>query len=172
MTNLEIINEILDSRYKSVIQDCLSEENIDNKGKKFSLKYNIVKNYHINYELFRYDNNAFPFFREVSLLKKMCDYILFAEEKNTLYVFVIELKSSNESAKKQLDAAVEFVNYIINTAKRIGKEINNYKIRKIRICDNKIKKRNKLSVEKGFEFDKDDFCDYKFKDLHLEPLMD
>lgn len=28
-----------------------------------------------------------------------------------------------------------------------------------------------MSAEKGFDFDENNFCDYSFKSLHLEPLM-
>lgn len=171
MSSLNILKEILEHKYRFENQNCLIEENIDNNGKKFTVKYDIVKNNEIDYELFRYSNDAFPFFKNISGLKKMCDFILFSETRGVLYIFVIELKLSNESAKKQLEAATEFVKFILNSSKRIDKEIINYKIKKIRICDNKTKKRNKMSAEKGFDFDENNFCDYSFKSLHLEPLM-
>ena len=44
----------------------------------------------------------------------MCDYVLFAEEGDFMYIFVIELKLGNISAKKQLNAAKEFIQFIIN----------------------------------------------------------
>ena len=98
----------------------------------------------------------------------MCDYILFAEESNYLYVFVIELKLGNLSAKKQLNASKEFVQFIINSSNRIGKEIDsNYKIRKIRICDEMIKKR-KLKAEKNIQFDENDYCEYPHNNFYLE----
>ena len=171
MSSLDILKEILEHKYRLENQNCLIEQNIDNKGKKFTVKYNIVKNNEIKYELFRFNSDAFPFFKNISGLKKMCDYILFSEVKRKLYIFVIELKLSNESAKKQLEAATEFVKFILNSSKRIGTEIKNYEIKKIRICENKTKKRNKMSAAKAFDFDENGFCDYSFKDVHLEPLM-
>lgn len=128
MSSLNILKEILEHKYRFENQNCLIEENIDNNGKKFTVKYDIVKNNEIDYELFRYSNDAFPFFKNISRLKKMCDFILFSETRGVLYIFVIELKLSNESAKKQLEAATEFVKFILNSSKRIDKEIINYKL--------------------------------------------
>ncbi len=171
MSKLEIIREILHTNFKHSDQSCLSENNIDNKGKKFEVKYQIVKQPQIDYELFRYDEAALPFFKDISGLKKMCDFILFAEEGKYLYIFVIELKLGNDSAKKQLNAAKVFVQFLINSANRVGKEINiDYKIRKIRICDSMIKK-HKLRVDKNILFDENDYCEYPLKSLYLEPLM-
>ena len=103
----------------------------------------------------------------------MCDYILFIEEKNNFSVFVIELKLSNESAHKQLNAAKEFVDFIIKSAVRVDLKIGNYKIKKIRICDSKVSKKNKnLKEEDKYKFDKDNYIDYQVSTSFLiEPLL-
>lgn len=171
MSKLAIIREILNESFKHSNQNCLSEKDTDSKGKKFEVNYKIVKQQQIDFELFRYDEAALPFFKNITDLKKMCDYILFAEEGEYLYIFVIELKLGNLSAKKQLNAAKEFVQFIINSANRIGKVIDsNYKIRKVRICDEMIKKR-KLRGDKNILFDEDDYCEYPLACFYLEPLM-
>ncbi len=170
MSKLEVIDEILHEKFKHVDQGSLVEEDTDRFGKKFKVKYPIVKKPNINYSLYRYDSEALPFFKDINGLKKMCDYILFAEEANYLHVFVIELKLSNISAQKQLQASNEFVKFIINSAIRIGKEISNCKIKKVRICDSKINKRS-LKDSKSFEFDANDYCEYQFNSFYLEPLM-
>lgn len=170
MSKLAVIRDILHTQFRHPNQACLTEKDKDAKGKEFEVQYKIVKKPQIEYELFRYELEAFPFFNDVSDLKKMCDYILFAEEGTYLYIFVIELKLGNKSAQKQLEAAREFVQFIINSANRIGKKIENYKIRKVRICDEKIKKR-KTREDRSFEFDDNDYCEYSNKDFCLEPLM-
>lgn len=171
MSKLEIIRNILHDNFKHPNQSQLSEIDYDHRGKRFEVTYKIVKQPQIEIELYRYDETAFPFFKNIPNLKKMCDFILFAQEGNYLYIFVIELKLGNISAKKQLDAASEFVNYIINSANRIGKNIDtNYRVKKIRICDEMIKKR-KTSVNKTIFFDENDYCEYPYQNLFLEPLM-
>lgn len=171
MSKLAIIREILHENFKHPDQSCLSEKDMDHRGRKFEVNYKIVKQPHIEVELFRYDHSALPFFKDVSDLKKMCDYILFAEEGNYLYVFVIELKLGNESAKKQLNAAKEFVQFILSSSNRIGKVIDqNCIIRKVRICDERIKKR-KLKFDNSNLFDENDYCEYPHSNFYLEPLM-
>jgi hypothetical protein len=171
MSKLEIIREILHENYKPNNQSHLTEIDTDSRGRKFEVNYRIIKQPQIEFELFRFDHAAFPFFKNVTDIKKMCDYILFAEEGDYLYVFVIELKLGNLSAKKQLNASKEFVQFIINSANRIGKEIDSdYKIRKVRICDEMIKKR-RLKVEKNIQFDENDYCEYPHTNFYLEPLM-
>ena len=156
MSKLAIIKEILNSKFKQSEQNYLIEKDINNKGKVFEVKYKIVKQPQIEFELFRFDHTAFPFFENVTDLKKMCDYILFAEEGDYLYIFVIELKLGNITAKKQLNASRDFAQFIINSASRIGKQIDEkYKIKKIRICDEMIKKR-KTGADKSIFFDEND----------------
>ncbi len=169
MSKLAIIRDILSEKFKHSDQSCLTEKDTNSKGKPFDVSYKIIKQPQIDFELFRYDHAALPFFKDIKNLKKMCDYILFAEEGDYLYIFVIELKLGNESARKQLDAASEFVQFIINSANRIGQSIDEcYKIRKVRICNEKIKKR-KLKFE--VQFDAEDYCDYQLSNFYLEPLM-
>jgi hypothetical protein len=186
MSNLAIIEEILHSRYKPMEQNFLIEENKDGKKQAFEMKYKIVKRPGIYHHLFRYEEDALPFFDTgISGLKKMCDFILFAEdEREILYVFLIELKLGTDSAMKQLNAAKEFVQFIINSALRVGKEISDYKIRKIRISDEKVqnyvsqKPKSKAKtnigskVEAYFIFDENDYCEYRLKDFKLTALIE
>ena len=171
MTNIEIINEILEKKYLSTDQKHIIEKDKDCKGKTFQMKFEIVKSTGIEYKLYRFESKDFPFFNDVAGLKKMCDFILFAEEKNYLHIFLIELKLSPESAKKQLDAANEFADFILKSSKRIGQEINHFSIKKIRICQKFVSKRNKFALENNYEFDKDNFLNYKLNSFHLSYLM-
>lgn len=59
-------------------------------------------------------------------LRKFCDYVLLAQKKDKLFIFIIELKSgSREGAKVQLMATELFMDYIKATAERI-KGANGY----------------------------------------------
>lgn len=171
MPNLNIISEIIDDRYLFNEQQNIIEKDIGENGKPFEMKFPIVKKTNIDYKLYRFESQDFPFFKEVKGLKKMCDFVLFAEEDNHLHIFLIELKLSPDSAKKQLDAAKEFALFLIKSSNRIGKEINNYSIKKIRICQKFVNKRKKMAMENNYEFDTNDFLDYKLKSIHLSFLM-
>ena len=160
MSKLEIINEILDPKYKSSNQVSLIE-NGQSGGKKFEMNYNIISG-KIEYSLFRLDPNQldfFPYFTNESGLKKICDYFLFAEHENYLYVFLIEMKKSPKSARKQLVASKIFIEFVIKSAQRIGKEIDDkIAIRLIRICDSKICKK-RATKEETINFDSDGYID-------------
>lgn len=174
MSKITIIDEILSAEFKASNQLQLIEENFDNQSRRFTFNYPIVKNAQTECLLYRYDpngKNLFPFFSSLSGLRKICDYILFAEADNYLYVFLIELKKGKMSAQKQLTASEEFIKYIINSANRIGKQIDdNVVIRKIRMSDKKIKKINTKIKETDFQY-VNNYCDYKYQKFYLAPLM-
>lgn len=171
MSSLEIIAEILSESNLSVEQNIIIERDRDNRGREFSMSYEIIKPPEIDYKLYRFESRDFPFFSEVQDLKKMCDFILFAEEREHLHIFLIELKLGNLSAKKQLAAAEEFAKFIIQSSQRIGQKINSYSIKKIRASSANLKKGKYLTVEKKYEFDKDNYLDYSLKSFHLKHLV-
>jgi len=172
MTKLEIIESILHEKYKTSNQSSLIEQEKDEKGKTFTSTYKIVKANGHKYGLYRYTPEAFPYFNEVTDLKKMCDYILFLEEGRYLHVLVFELKKGNDSARKQLKAAKVFVEYILESAKRTGKIIDEFNtIKMIRISDEKIRKFKKRVLKESDAINFiDDYCDYPYNSIYLERL--
>ncbi len=173
MNLLEIITNIIDDKYLFDNQKFIIEKDKDKKGKFFEMKFEIVKPQEIQYKLYRFESKDFPFFKEVKDLKKMCDFVLFAEEKNFLQVFLIELKLSPETARKQLNAANAFAKFILNSSNRVGHFLDEDKfiIKKVRICQEYVNKRNKMAVENSYNFDKDNYLDYKLKSFYLKHLM-
>lgn len=171
MTNIEIINKVIDEQFLSTDQKYVTEKDFDRFGKPFEMKFEIVKSNSIEYSLYRFESKDFPFFKELKGLKKMCDFILFAEENNHLYVFLIELKLGPESAQKQLAAANEFAVFLLKSSKRIGQIVSHFSVKKIRICQQIVNKRNKLALENNYQFDEDNYLDYKLKSIHLSHLM-
>jgi hypothetical protein len=153
MSKLEIIDSILHESYKDS-SGVLVERNTDNKGNAFVMQRKIIANKDVNCSVYRYDNQTdlFPFFKNhgVSKLKKMCDYVLFIEEGEHLFTYLVELKKGTESAKIQLDAGECFVDYIISTTNRLelklGINENNFHLRKIRVSESKSKKK---TLKKG-----------------------
>lgn len=61
----------------------------------------------------------FPYFEEVHGFVSMCDYILFVEDDSSLFVFLVDLKDSRDSAKPQTMIAQTFAEFIINRIKTI-----------------------------------------------------
>ena len=67
----------------------------------------------------------------------MCDYIVFIENDEELFVLLIELKKGSAAdAKKQLEMSEGFVEFVLNRACQAGVVIEkNHQIRKIAITD-------------------------------------
>ncbi len=169
---LGIISEILNEKFDFTDDGVLEEDGFDDRGRRFSMVRKIVCNPRtIRYKLYRIDQpgiNLFPYFKETSELRRICDYILFAEDDEQIYVFAIELKKGASRSRKQLQAAKIFIKYVIESAQRIGYEFDKFNIRTIRICE--AAKYKKGTRENPIEYI-DDHMDYRYHHFRLEPLM-
>lgn len=157
MSKLDIINTILNSKYKDN-SGVVKEDGVMNKP--------IQSRKASRYILYRFCEKTYnaDHFADVKGLKKMCDYFMFVEYDNILYVFIIELKRTRVlSATEQLNAGECFVEYIINTANRIGKTID---ISKCRIRKVRVKETSKRHIKPQVIFDQNgyfgDYCFGKF----------
>lgn len=163
-SQIGLIESLISEKYKDGT-GILSE--ID-KASNVNMKLNIV-NHRLNYLLYKLDNSKgelFPYFSDKSGLKKFCDYLLFVEENNYLYLFLIELKRGTISATKQLKASNCFAEFLFDTARRIGLEISgNLEIRKIRISEERTRKSYKgYSKPKDLIYDENEIINYDRKD--------
>lgn len=172
-SQLDIVRTLLDNSFIDH-NKILIEKEIAANGKPFEMRRNIIAHRDINFLLFRFDTKTrlFPYFNELSGLNKVCDYILFVEEADHLYLLLIELKKGKESALKQLAASESFAHFIIASARRIGILLTeNIHIKKIRISDERAKRRNRGSKIKELLEDEngiinyDHSCDFRIKEL-------
>lgn len=133
--NLDHIKKIIANGFFDAQQDKLIEDNIGDKGSPFKMEKAIYSQK--AYLLYRFDpdqTDIFPFFNREKGLKQICDYILFTEQNDRLYVLLIELKCGNVSALPQLTASQYFVEYLIKSGKRIGLDLtDDIQYRKIKI---------------------------------------
>ncbi|EKT3957353.1 hypothetical protein [Flavobacterium psychrophilum] len=138
MAQLKIINEILADEF-FVNSNTLEEKNTDNFGKEFLMKRDIKSHNGIKYSLFRLDPNQtkpFPYFKQEIGLSKICDYIMFVQKNNSLFIILIELKLGSESATKQLLSSEEFAKFVIKSGERIGfKFTEDLYFRKVKISE-------------------------------------
>lgn len=171
---IDFIKSILSERFIDPVQDKL----IENKGGEiinpFVMERQIVSHHDINqYVLYRFDpdgGDVFPFFNNTPGLKKICDYILFAEYGQNLFILLIEMKHGNKSPHKQLESSMCFINYILATAERIDYKIDNFHIRKIRICEQKSKKRQTKS--RDLVYNESLYLDYNtVRDFRIKELL-
>jgi hypothetical protein len=132
-TKLDIISEIINENYLAELHDKLIEEGVTDM--KITAK-------ETTYKLYKFDKKGdyalFPFFNNKTKdLTKMCDYVLFAERGKHFTILIIELKASNGKQQKQLLAGKQFVLFLLESAKRIEREIKieQKDIRLIFICE-------------------------------------
>ncbi len=129
----------------------------------------------LEYVLYKFDPNQidlFPFFTDISGLKKICDYFLFVQEGSVLYVLLIELKKGTKSAYQQLNASEVFANFIIESAARIQSEFKKQviEIRKIRISDKRAKKTTK---PKTLVYDENGIINYDLPTkFRIQPIIE
>jgi hypothetical protein len=141
------IYSILNENFKDE-PEFLSEKDKDKHGKVFEMKRKIICGNELSYCVYKYDvtKDILPFFKSTGVtgLKKICDYVLFIEDGEHLFVFLIEMKKGTESAKRQLDAGQCFAEYILSTLNRLNLQIGisdeNLHFRKIRISESQSKK--------------------------------
>lgn len=72
-------------------------------------------------QLYKFDEDTdklLPFFKNVKGAKSIADYVFFQESNNQLYVFIFEL-STKKHKTHQFEPTKLFVEYILNTYKRI-----------------------------------------------------
>ncbi len=156
---------------KSLLNEAFLEKGSDSeflKEKKL-MSRKIVCHTGIDYLLYRYDpdkTTLFPYFSEHSNLRKICDYILFASEGRHLHLLLIELKFGTESATKQLIASECFVEFVLNSAKRVGIELtSDIYIKKIRVSEERAKKRNRRTKHMPLEYDENNVINYDHSDV-------
>lgn len=162
-SQLELIKTLLHDSYLEKGNDAKKLIERDDLTGKIIMERSIVDD-KIEYLLYRYDPNKvkiFPYFADISGLKKICDYILFAEENHHLSLLLIELKLGIESARNQLIASECFVEFMIKSAKRVGIELTeNISIKKIRVSEERAKKRNRQTKQGSLKYDENNIINY------------
>ncbi len=136
---IEYIELILNRNFKedtSTVQFSLLEESEDAKCKEAIFEY--TSGECLAYKFDKRDSNhrmieIFPFFANVTNVKKMCDYLIFYENaKGKLFVILCNLKSDLAGTNaEQIKAAELFADFICNTARRISGQ--NFAYEKVKV---------------------------------------
>lgn len=163
INQLDLIESLLSDKF------LLKGKNAKVLCEKKIMERNIVLHNGITHLLYKYDPDKtqfFPYFSSKAGLHKICDYILFATEGPHLYILLIELKFGTESATNQLIASECFVEFVINSAKRVGIELtNNIHIKKIRVSEERSKRRNRTTKYKKLEVDQNGVINYDHSEV-------
>lgn len=103
-------------------------------------------------------DNIFPFLNKIKGVHSMCDYILFCQSNNQLYILLIELKHGKDGVMNQINAGKHFSNFIISTLNRVNKLNIEPQIRSISIRNKNITKKGRTNCE--VKYDENNFCTF------------
>lgn len=170
------IKELLVDKYIADDQASVQEVNTDCHGREFVMRRDVVGHTTLEYVIYRFDPNdvdLFPYFKNVKKLKKVCDYLIFAEDNKRLFVFIVELKKHSGSPRIQLEISECFVKFILERAQRIGMNINkDVEIRKIGLKDSGKIQKQKTTYYKDLQYESDGYILFQSKGaLRLIYLM-
>lgn len=156
----------------------LVEENRDNKGKTFVMERSVISTNNVDHLIYKFPETdpLFPYFNRVEGLHRICDYVIFAENRRTLFVFICELKLKTGTPWKQAQISETFVRFILSRIQvcsipgcSLSKQIA---IRKLGIKETKGNRR----TTKGYaqkEFDAENYLLLqKNEKIYLDQLMD
>lgn len=139
---IEILNSIFDHRFIEDSHEAISEPAEDmtrdiNKGNLSDediLICRLDQGSNLRIDLF-------PYIRDKShmglrSMKRICDYAIFVDKDEKLFILLFELKKGKESPTEQLEVTVPLIEFIFKRAK-ILKHLDNisYEVRKIGITD-------------------------------------
>jgi len=171
------IKGLFKNKYVSNEQTIVQEINRDCKGRELIMKREVIGHSSLEYIIYRFDPDEidlFPYFEEVKGLRKICDYLIFSEDKGRLFIFIVELKKRSGSPLVQLELSECFVNFILKRAEKIGITINKeVHIRKIGLKDSQSSNKQKTTYYKDMQYDNNRYILLQAKcPIRLALLMD
>lgn len=140
---IEILNNIFDPRFIEDSHETISEQSEGmtryiNKGSLSDediLICRLDQGDHLRVDLFPYimGNSSHKGLRG---MKRICDYAIFVDKDEKLFILLFELKKGKKTPKEQLDVTVPLIEFIFKRA-NILKHLDNisYEVRKIGITD-------------------------------------
>lgn len=109
-----------------------------------------------------FPRGLFPFFnRGEAKVTSFCDYIIFSEDNNNLFILLIELKKGDNNVTKQLHAGKCFAEYVVSTVNRVYNLNITPEIRQISIRQRRIRPKQKQK-EIDYQDSFHTFCNSKF----------
>jgi hypothetical protein len=156
---LDIIKRVIKDKYIPANQTIMAETDTGGKQGRMSCSIECKDEEILLCSFDEKGNNAnlFPYFCPEEGYLSMCDYILFAEDNEKLFVFLIDLKDTTVSAKKQVGIARTFASFITDRISEIEGSANFPKpieFRKIGIKTTQMKMTTKEYEKLAYDQDK------------------
>lgn len=172
---IEILNRIFDSRF-IVESPSTIEEPSEGMSRTFFKGRNLQDDDVLVCRLDQGGIDMFPFLRGKSIpmglkgMKRICDYAIFVDKEELLYVLLVELKKGDDSPQEQLNVTVPLIDFIFERAKILNHLQVDYKIRKIGITDKADKR--PTSDRGNINYNEDDYVKlYLNKFFYLQRML-
>ncbi|MFJ1425878.1 hypothetical protein ACILE3_07890 [Capnocytophaga canimorsus] len=174
MNRIEMISNILNDCFKNntlyrleEIQANMSIDFVGNPQEYIS--------YSMDKQLNKKDfpKGLFPFLnRELENVCSMCDYIIFTEKEEKLFILLIELKRGRGNTTRQLSAGECFAEFVTKTVNRVYNQNITPEIRKISIRDGHIKTKAKPKQrQKTIKYDHNNFHTFEDSKFWLRKYL-
>lgn len=173
---IEILNRIFDSRFIKG-STTIIDEPAEGMSRTLLMGNGISQEDILLCRLDQGDGiDMFPFLRGNSTskglkgMKRICDYAIFVDKDNVLYVLLIELKKGDESPLEQLNVTEPLIDFIFKRAKLLNHLDVNYEVRKIGITDKADKRRT--SDRGNINYNEDRYVKlYSNKKFYLQRML-
>lgn len=172
------VKATIQDAYLSPEQEKLVEENTGDNQQVFRMERPVIVKKTIAHVIYRFDPDneiLFPYLKPSFPLRRVCDYIIFADDGTDKFVFLIEMKKSQGSPGVQASISESFVEFILKRMDfKYGTSISssvNY--RKIGVKDTSAPQRLKTGGFASLSYDQKGYLllqkDFK---IHIRRLMD
>lgn len=174
------MSSTIDQLKRVFIDSCIpvSQETLEEPQEKMSRSLFLGESFDRSSLLVcRLDPNClelFPYLKKSELgglkgMRCICDYVIFVEKGDVLFVLLFELKKGKESPVKQLELSVPFIDFILRRAILLNHIKIHYEIRKIGISD--VPERRTTIMRGDLIYDNCFLKLYNGKRIYLERLL-
>lgn len=175
---IESVKATIQDAYLSPNQDKLVETNLDARQNEFLMERPVHVKRSIAHVIYRFDPDneiLFPYLKPTEPLRRVCDYIIFADDGKDRFVFMFEMKKRSGSPGEQAAISQSFVDFILKRMdfKNGTSMASSVNYRKIGLKDTSAPQRLKTGGYASLSYDKDGYVllqrDF---DIYLGRLMD
>lgn len=175
---IDCIKETIQDSYLAPEQDKLVEENTDDNRHVFRMERPVIANRSIEHAIYRFDPDReilFPYLKPIYPIRRVCDYVIFADDGLDKFVFLLEMKRGRGTPGEQAAISESFVEFILKRMDfRDGTSMaSSVTYRKIGIKDTYAPQRLKTGGYASLSYDQDGYVLlHKDYPIRLRVLMD
>lgn len=110
------VKDTIQDAYLAPNQYKLVEKNFDVHQREFIMERTVHVKKTISHVIYRFDpdnEQLFPYLKPSEPLRRVCDYIIFADDGTDRFVFLLEMKKRKGAPEEQVAISQSFVEFIL-----------------------------------------------------------